>query len=84
MSWKLCSVPTRIKCYTGVLVLNVTQVYWLGPILGGISAALIYKHAFSAVPVEVTTDYTPVQVRISSEQRDVPGLITKSLTKVCP
>jgi len=20
MSWKLCSVPTRIKCYTGILV----------------------------------------------------------------
>ncbi|KAJ8893267.1 hypothetical protein PR048_005858 [Dryococelus australis] len=36
-------------------------VYWLGPILGGLSAALIYKHAFSAPVVEVA-EYSLVQV----------------------
>jgi aquaporin related protein len=49
-------------------------VYWLGPILGGISAALIYKHAFSAVPVEVTTDYTPVQLKRLDNKKDEDGM----------
>ncbi|PNF32515.1 Aquaporin AQPcic [Cryptotermes secundus] len=43
-------------------------VYWLGPILGGISAALIYKHAFAAVPREITTEYTPVQVQVQNKE----------------
>ncbi|KAL3280065.1 hypothetical protein HHI36_017572 [Cryptolaemus montrouzieri] len=38
-------------------------VYWLGPILGGIAAALIYKHAFAAPalgPVRIVERYTTV------------------------
>lgn len=39
------------------------KVYWVGPILGGIAAALIYKHAFAAQnlgPVTIVERYTTV------------------------
>ncbi|XP_023708717.1 aquaporin AQPAn.G [Cryptotermes secundus] len=49
-------------------------VYWLGPILGGISAALIYKHAFAAVPREITTEYTPVQLKRLDNKKDEDGM----------
>lgn len=38
-------------------------VYWLGPILGGVAAALLYKHAFAAPnmgPVRIVERYTTV------------------------
>ncbi|XP_059049183.1 aquaporin AQPAe.a [Achroia grisella] len=34
-------------------------VYWAGPVAGGVAAALLYVHAFSACPVE-TPRYKPV------------------------
>ncbi|KAK6641188.1 hypothetical protein RUM44_012897 [Polyplax serrata] len=37
-------------------------VYWLGPILGGMAAALIYQHGFVAPPSEEVTEYSPVRV----------------------
>nr|CAD7596938.1 unnamed protein product [Timema genevievae] len=45
-------------------------VYWLGPILGGMSASLIYKHALSA-PVPEVSEYSPVQLkRLDSKKED--------------
>ncbi|XP_049804995.1 aquaporin AQPAe.a isoform X1 [Schistocerca nitens] len=38
-------------------------VYWLGPILGGIAAALLYKNAFAAPSADVNMEYSPVQVQ---------------------
>ncbi|CAH0559073.1 unnamed protein product [Brassicogethes aeneus] len=38
-------------------------IYWVGPILGGISAALLYKHAFAAPslgPLKIIERYTTV------------------------
>ncbi|XP_069695851.1 aquaporin AQPAn.G isoform X2 [Periplaneta americana] len=49
-------------------------VYWLGPILGGISSGLIYKHAFSAPSVEVTTEYTPVELKRLDKKKDEDGM----------
>lgn len=36
-------------------------IYWLGPCLGGIAAALLYTYVFSAPPP--TTQYSPVQMK---------------------
>lgn len=39
------------------------QVYWVGPILGGIAAALVYKHVFQAPslgPLKIIERYTTV------------------------
>ncbi|CAH1402035.1 unnamed protein product [Nezara viridula] len=36
-------------------------VYWLGPCLGGIAAALLYTFVFAAPPI--TTQYSPVQMK---------------------
>lgn len=39
------------------------QVYWAGPILGGIAAALLYKHVFQAPslgPLKIIERYTTV------------------------
>lgn len=44
------------------IIFNI-QVYWLGPILGGIGASLIYKHAFTLPVTEANTEYSPVQVQ---------------------
>lgn len=35
-------------------------VYWAGPIAGGIAAALLYVHGFSAPPVETPPRYRAV------------------------
>nr|APP14132.1 major intrinsic protein AQP1 [Microdera punctipennis] len=53
-------------------------VYWVGPILGAVAAALIYKHAFSAPnlgPVKIIERYTTVAdekelKRLDSGRRD--------------
>nr|CAD7435510.1 unnamed protein product [Timema monikensis] len=45
-------------------------VYWLGPILGGMSASLIYKHALSA-PVPEVSEYSPVQVLQMIDSKEV-------------
>ncbi|KAK7872800.1 hypothetical protein R5R35_011922 [Gryllus longicercus] len=49
-------------------------VYWLGPILGGISAALLYYHAFSAPAVEAPTEYSPVQLKRLDKNKDEDGM----------
>ncbi|KRT81580.1 hypothetical protein AMK59_5170 [Oryctes borbonicus] len=48
-------------------------VYWVGPIAGGISAALLYKHAFSAPslgPVKIIERYTTV----SADEKELKRL----------
>ncbi|KAI4459365.1 aquaporin transporter [Holotrichia oblita] len=48
-------------------------VYWVGPITGGVSAALLYKHAFSAPslgPVKIIERYTTV----SADEKEVPNI----------
>ncbi|XP_063234751.1 aquaporin AQPAe.a-like [Bacillus rossius redtenbacheri] len=47
-------------------------VYWLGPILGGVAAALIYKHAFSAPVVEVA-EYSLVQLKQFDGKKEEDG-----------
>lgn len=42
-------------------------VYWLGPILGGVAAALIYHHAFTAPSTDEVTEYSPV----NAEEKEV-------------
>lgn len=49
-------------------------VYWLGPILGGISSGLIYKHAFSAPSIEMTTEYSPVELKRLDKKKDEDGM----------
>lgn len=36
------------------------QVYWLGPILGGVAASLVYQLVLKAPKVNKADDYTPV------------------------
>ena len=39
------------------------QVYWIGPILGGITAALVYQMLFRVVPLEDKKEYTEVPLK---------------------
>lgn len=52
--------------FFGMILLEFSifpQVYWVGPILGGIAAALLYTHAFTAPTpsVRIIERYTAVQ-----------------------
>jgi hypothetical protein len=48
------SISTTITC------ISFFQVYWLGPILGGITASLVYQMVLKAPKVNKADDYTPV------------------------
>ncbi|XP_067009388.1 aquaporin AQPAe.a [Anabrus simplex] len=48
-------------------------VYWLGPILGGIAASLIYKHAFTAPSIDAQNEYTPVQLKRLDSRKEEDG-----------
>ncbi|KAJ9601511.1 hypothetical protein L9F63_000350 [Diploptera punctata] len=53
---------------------NDHWVYWLGPILGGMCAGLLYKFVLSAAPVESRTEYSPVQLKRLDNKKEEDGL----------
>ncbi|KAJ8927772.1 hypothetical protein NQ314_019776 [Rhamnusium bicolor] len=54
-------LPDRLKW--GFTQYDMNRVYWVGPILGGMAAALLYKNAFQAPslgPLKIIERYTTV------------------------
>lgn len=47
---------------------NYTQLYWAGPILGGIAASLLYTQVFSAPEIEVTP---AIKYRTDVDEKEV-------------
>lgn len=50
------------------LLINFLKVYWAGPILGGVAAALLYVLAFSAPEVDSHASEKYRQVQQSDEK----------------
>ena len=49
--------------FANIQLTTYLQVYWIGPILGGITAALIYQMLFRVVPLEDKKEYTEVPLK---------------------
>ena len=60
---KIPSLHLWSNYFANIQLITYLQVYWIGPILGGITAALVYQMLFRVVPLEDKKEYTEVPLK---------------------